>query len=67
MLEKLGVTPDVIEGVILALSHMLTEGAKLLVNEVDFMDSLLVLNLPEPVCKALSEVITEIYVLTSEI
>jgi hypothetical protein len=59
-LEKLGVTPDVIEGVIIALSHMLTEGAKLLVNEVDFMDSLLVLNLPEPICKALCEVIIEI-------
>jgi hypothetical protein len=39
---------------------MLTEGAKLLVNEVDFMDSLLVLNLPEPICKALCEVIIEI-------
>lgn len=54
--EKLGVTPDAIEGVILALSHTFTEGAKLLVNEVDFMDSLIVLNLPEPVCKALCEV-----------
>jgi hypothetical protein len=54
--KKLGVTPDVIEGVIIALSHMLTEGAKLLVNEVDFMDSLLVLNLPEPICKALCEI-----------
>lgn len=43
--EKLGVAPDVVEGIINAIAFLFTEGARNNLPESDFGDSLLVLKL----------------------
>jgi len=45
--EKLGVPPDVVEHGVEGLANLFTQASRHLLNEIDFIDSLLVLSFPE--------------------
>lgn len=57
LIGKLGVAPDIVEGVINALAFLLTEGARHNLTESDFGDSLVVLKFGDD----LNEVLTQAF------
>lgn len=54
--EKLDVTPSDVKGAVEALSFVFAECAKNNINEIDFMDTLLVLAFPKEINEGLSNV-----------
>jgi len=44
--EKLGIAPDVVEHGVEGLSNLFTEAARHVLNEIDFVDSLMIMSFP---------------------
>jgi len=55
-LGKLQVKPEAVENAILALCYLLSEAAKVNLNEIDFIDSLLALGYPDDHNTAIKQV-----------